>query len=228
MFPFLKRREESKADYMHIAIDIKGVSGWCEENKVSLEDGYIKCFSRIKEIIEVQAEQKIPILSFLILPLGQEKVIELLKCFKEFVERDFFKNYLKENKVRVTLIGKWYDLPSEVLESLKRIVEETKDHSDLFLNFCLNYDGQEEMVDAFKIMARQMIAGKLDADSVTKGTIKENIYTSFFVAPDLMIGNSDNKMSGFFLWDCVGARRVLTEKDFPDFSGSDFEKVLRE
>jgi len=226
MLPFLKRKEESKTSFVHIAVDMKGVNKWCEKYKVSLEDGYIKSFSRVKEIMGVQVEQKIPILSFLVLPLGREK-IELVKCFKEFVEGDFLKDYLTENKVRVTLIGKWYDLPSELLGSLKKIVEETKDHSALFLNFCLNYGGREEIVDAFKIMARQIMAGKLDADSITKETIKENIYTSCFAAPDLIVRNSDCIVDSFFLWDCVGAKVVFTEKDFPDFSGVDFEKVLK-
>ncbi|MBR9683745.1 hypothetical protein GOV03_04360 [Candidatus Woesearchaeota archaeon] len=226
MFPFLKRKEESKVNYLHTAIDLKGIKRWCEKNKVSLEDGYVKSFSRIKELMEVQVEQKIPILSFLILPLSQEETA-LLKSLKEFVDGEFLKNYLRENKIRVTLLGKWYDLPSELLDSLKRLVEETKDYDSLFLNFCLNYDGQEEIVDAFKIMIRQAMAGKLTASDITKETIKENIYTSYFVAPDLMIGNGDSKSNGFFLWDSVGSKKVFTEKDFPDFSKSDFEKILR-
>jgi undecaprenyl diphosphate synthase len=226
MLPFLKRKEENKLKYSHVAMDIKGVANWCEKNKVSLEDGYIKSLARVREIIEIQGEQKIPILSFLILSLDEERKTELLKCFKEFVEGDFLKNYLREKEVRVTLLGKWYDLPSELLDSLKRTVEETKDNDNLFLNFCLNYDGQEELVDAFKIIARQLMAGKLDVSNITKETIKENVYSSYFPAPNLVIRNGDNKADSFFLWDGVGAKSVFTGKDFPDFSKGDFEKIL--
>jgi len=227
MFDFLKRKEENKTRYMHVALDIKGVKKWCEKNKVSLDDGYIRAFSRIKEILEVQVEQNIPILSFLILPLEQKKREELLKSLKEFIEGDFLQDYLVRNKVRMTLLGKWYDLPSELLESLKKVVKCTKEYDSFFLNFCLNYDGQEELVDAFKIIARQLMAGKLSADNITKETIKENIYSSYFIAPDLGIKNSESKIDSFFLWDCVGAKRVFTGKDFPDFGKSDFEKVLK-
>ncbi len=226
MFDFLKRKEESWVNYTHAAVNMDNVEKWCEDNKVNLEDGYLKCLARIKEIVEVQVEQKIPVLSFLILPLNKEKKTELLKCLKELLEGEF-KTYLKENGIRITLLGKWYDLPPEVLESLKRIVEETKDNTSLFLNLCLNYGGQEELVDAFKIMARQLIAGKLSTENISKETIKENIYSSYFPPPDLMIKNGDNVMGSFFLWDCVNAKVIFTEKDFPDFSKSDFEKALK-
>lgn len=227
MLDFLKRKEENKARYLHVGIDMKGVEKWCESNKVSLEDGYVKAFSRVKELIGTQVEQKIPILSFLVLNWQQKERNELLKVFKEFIEGEFLRDFLTKNKVRVTLLGKWYDLPTELVGGLKKIVGETKDYDYFFLNFCLNYDGQEEIVDAFKIIVRQLMAGKLSADNITKGVVKENLYTSYFVAPDLMIKNSDSKMDGFFLWDCVGAKRVFTGKDFPDFSGADFERVLK-
>ena len=95
-----------------------------------------------------------------------------------------------------------------------------------FLNFCLNYDGQEELVDALKLINRQVLAGKLSPENITGDTIKENLYTSYFISPDLMIKNSESRMDTFFLWDCVGAKRHFTGQDFPEFSKSDFEKVL--
>lgn len=224
MFDFLKKKEAGKARYLHVAVDTKGVEKWCEKNKASLEEGYKKSFSRVKEMIEVQTEEKIPILSFLILPLGQEKKKELLEAFKEFLEGML--DFLIKNKIRLTLLGKWYDLPSELLEKLKEAVGETKDYDTFFLNFCLNYDGQEEIVDMMKIVVRQVMAGKLSADNINKEAVKENLYTSYFVPPDLMIKNSDNKMDSFFLWDCVGAKRVFTGKDFPELEKKDFERIL--
>ncbi|MFH1682446.1 MAG: undecaprenyl diphosphate synthase family protein [Candidatus Woesearchaeota archaeon] len=227
MFDFLKRKEESKTRYLHVAIDTKGTKTWCEKNKVSLEDGYLKSFSRIKELMQVQVEEKIPILSFLILPLG-EKNPELLKALKDFVSSKELWEQITKHKLRITLLGKWYDLPSEVLEPLKSLASCTKDYDHFFLNFCINYDGQEEILDSFKIIARQLMAGKLSADNITKEIVKENLYSSYFIAPDLMIKNRDSKMDSFFLWDCVGARRIFTKKDFPEFDKDDFIKILKQ
>jgi len=154
MFDFLKRKEESKVKYLHVAIDTKGVEHWCEKNKVSLEDGYLRSMVRIKELLQVQVEQKIPVFSFLILPLDSKKESRtaLLKNFKEFIESAFLRTHLIQNKIRVTLLGKWYDLPAELLEGLKKIVEETRYYDNFFLNFCLKYDGQEDFdaLDGFR------------------------------------------------------------------------------
>ena len=225
MFNFLRSKEESKTRYLHVAIDIKGAKNWSENNKLSIEDGYQKCFSRIKEVMEVQIEQKIPIVSFLILPLGN-KTDELLSEFKRLIGSQQFWDYLKEHKIRVNVFGKWYDLPSEIVGSTKCLIEGTKDYDNFFLNFCLNYDGREEIVDAFKLVARKLESGKLSYENINQQTIKDNIYTSYFIPPNLMIKNGRNQMDSFFLWDCVGAKRVFMGKDFPDFSKSDFEKVL--
>tara|TARA_Y100000310_G_C20645842_1_gene796517 strand:- start:41 stop:724 length:684 start_codon:yes stop_codon:yes gene_type:complete len=227
MFDFLKSKAVAKTKYMHIAIDTKGVERWSEKNKLSLVDGFQKSFSRIKELMQVQVEQKIPILSFLILPLKQERRMELLKEFNEFIIKEDFWKHLRENKIKVTVLGQWYDLPSEIIGNLKCLIEGTKDYDYFFLNFCLNYDGQEELLDAVRLINRQVLAGKLSPENITKQTIKDNIYTSYFIPPDLVIKNSEKKMDSFFLWDCVGAKRHFTEKYFPEFSKSDFEKVLK-
>jgi len=227
MFNFLKRKEGSKTKYLHLATDLKGVEEWCEKNKVSLDDGYLKTFSRVKEIIKIQVEEKVPILSFLVLKLKEDKK-ELLKEFKEFLEGDFLNQFIKEHKVKVTLLGKWYDLPAEIVERLKKLVEETRDYDYFFLNFCLNYDGQEEILDAVKILYRQIMAGKLSVENINKANIKENIYSSYFIAPDLMIKHQDKRLDNFFLWDSGGAKIVFTKKFFPDFSGDDLKKLLRD
>lgn len=227
VFDFLKRKEQSKISYLHVAIDIKGVPEWCEKNKVSLEDGYLRSITKIKEIIKLQIEEQFPILSFLILPLEKKDNPELLKIFKEFLEGDFFLDFLNQNKIKVTLLGKWYDLPTEILDSLKRIVEETKMYDNFFLNFCLNYDGQIELLDAFKILVRQVMSGKLSADNITQETIKENIYSSYFIPPDLIVHNHDKTAGSFFLWDSTKAKRIFTKKDFPDFDVKIIDRVLK-
>jgi len=227
VFDFLKRREEGKTRYMHVAIDATRLENWCEKHKVGFEDCYVRVFSRMKEHMAVQVEQKIPIMSFFVLHLKADRKEELLKLLKRFIEGKWLNNFLNENKIRVTFFGKWYDLPSELVDSLKKLVEMTKNYDYFFVNFCLNYDGREELVDAFKIINRQIMAGKLSPESVTQEVIKENIYTSYFLPPDLIIRDSRDKRNSFLLWDSVGAKIVSIEKFFPDFDKRDFEKVLK-
>ena len=141
--------------------------------------------------------------------------------------KEDFWDYLRKNKIKVSIFGKWYNLPSEVIGKLKCLIEGTKDYDHFFLNFCLNYDGQEEILGALKLIIRQIEKGKLSLENISKETIKENLYTSYFMPPDLMIKNGNMRNNGFLLWDGVRAKVVFTEKEFPELSKSDFEKVLR-
>ena len=213
MFDFLKRKSEGDTKYLHVAIDTNGVEKWCEQNKLSLVDGYQKSFSRVKEMMEVQVERKIPIVSLLILSMRQERRSELLKEFNDFITKDDFWKFVREHKIKVNVFGRWYNLPAEVIGNLKCLIEGTKDYDYFFLNLCLNYDGQEELVDAIKLIHRQVSSGKLSVENITLQTIKDNLYTSYFIPPQLLIKNSENRIDSFLLWDCVGAKRHFTEID---------------
>jgi len=228
MFNFLKNKEENSNKQLHVALDINNVEKWAEKQKIELPIAYQKCFLKIKELMELQVNNKTPIFSFLILPLNQTERTELLKSFCQFIDSKIFWQHLITNKVKVTLLGKWYNLPTENLNSLKRVVECSKDYDQFFLNFYLNYDGQEEIVDAVKLIYRQVLADKLSLENINPEMIKDNLYTSYFIPPTLIIKNEDNILNSFLLWDSVGAKMKITEKEFMELSVSEIDKMLKE
>jgi undecaprenyl diphosphate synthase len=159
-------------------------------------------------------------------------------CLPKNINSDDAKNYFrfildsgfcKNNSIKVNVVGKWYDLKQELVETIKEVMSETKDYDTFFLNFCINYDGQQEIVDACKVMGMKVKAGKVDPEIITKEDIKENLSTSGFLPPALIIKTGiKRKLRGFLLWDCINARIYFTEKPFLDFNVKQFEKILRD
>ena len=97
------------------------------------------------------------------------------------------------------------------------------------MNFCINYSGQEEIVDAIKLVARQVKADKLDVDAITSSVVKENIYSSYFLPPDLMIVNGARRSTnGLLLWDSSLSQIYYTNKMFPDFDRTEFMDAIKE
>ncbi|MBW2995290.1 undecaprenyl diphosphate synthase family protein [Candidatus Woesearchaeota archaeon] len=189
----------------HLAIHIKTES-----------QDYDKIFGIVKNIIEKQTKKDISILTIGLPDIPEEKLIEFFKFYVR-------KEYLNKNKVKLSIIGKWYDLPSSLLDAIKQLMDETRDYDSYFLNFTINYDGQQEIVDACRILCRQIEAGKIDLEKVDKNSIKDNLYSSYFVPPDKIIATgSDMKTNGFLLWDSVDSEIVFTGKDFD----SDVEKMI--
>jgi undecaprenyl diphosphate synthase len=216
----------------HLAITTHGMEPFAREKKKPPEEVYKKSFQIIKELIDLQIKNKIPILTIYLLPEELKKEEVFSAFLDEFIA--FFNSIkglsiIHDNKIKISALGKWYDLPGRAVEPIKNIIEETKDYDNFFLNFCINYNGQEEIVDACKMIARQIKADKLDVDSITKETIKDNVYSSYFLPPNLIIKNGKRKQtSGVLLWDSIKTDIYFTEKYFPRFTKSDFSKAIEQ
>ncbi len=216
----------------HVAITTDGVISWSRDNKKSLEDAYAKCNLVIKSTIKTQVKLKIPVLTIYLLPFGMTnlelfsiKVDALVKLLNELKESEF----IHKDKIKISAFGKWYDLPGRVVEPLKEVLESTKDYDNFFVNLCINYNGQEEIVDACKILAMQVKTGKIDLESINKKNIKTNIYASDFLPPDLIIKNGmKQKIRGLLLWDSIDSSLYFTKKTWPEFGKDDFGKAVED
>ena len=216
----------------HIAITMDGISEWAVKNKVSMEEANKKSFLILKSTINTQIKLAIPIITFYILPEYKkttEEFTQLMDTTAEFFEGIASSELIKKNKIKVSVLGKWYDLPSRVVDLIKKAIDVTKDYDNFFVNFCINYDGQEEIVDACKLIAMQVKTGKLDPGSINKELIKENIYSSYFLPPDLVIKNGAKKeTAGLLLWDSIHSQIYFTNKSWPDFDKVEFMYAIKE
>ena len=213
---------------LHIALTINGIPKWAKENKKTIQEAYIKSFNQLKEIFNVIIENKIRILTIYHMPKFRKDNQDLINTTIELMNYLLRSNFVRENQIKISVFGKWYDLPNELIEPIKRLISETKDYDNYFINFCINYSGRDELVDSCKLIAMKIKANKLDPESITKDMIKENLYTSYFVPPDIIIKTGEkNKLFGFLLWESVHSDIYFAKKLFPDFASSDFLKAVQ-
>jgi len=217
----------------HIAITLNGIENWALKNNSSYEEAYKKSFLLLRSTINSQVKLKIPILSFYILDENYDKEDEaysyFLDAIVEMLNNLTNNEIINENKVKISILGKWYKMPGKVVDAIKKTIEGTKDYDSYFVNLCINYDGQEEIVDAFKLLGMQIKSGKMDPELIDKDSIKDNLYSSYFLPPDLMIKNGNRReTSGFFLWDSVNTKIYFTNKLWPDFDRTEFMDAIKE
>ncbi len=222
-------REPTKP-LMHVAVTMNGIKPFSNKKSIPLDEAYKKGFEILNEIITTQPERNIPILTIYVVSetqVGDDNFPVFLNELIQFFESIISKETIHENKTKINILGKWYNLPGRAVEPIKKVIEETKDYDQFFLNLCINYDGQEEIVDACKLIARQIKAERIDIDNITKKTIKENTYASYFVPPDIIIKNGKLKRTaGTLLWDSSNAELIFTDKDWPEFTKHDFLKAV--
>lgn len=228
----LSKKMTSRKTPKHIAITIGGHDQYCKEHTISAEEKYALMFRKIAEAIDLQVKHDIPLITIYAL---SSKVRELddfsliMDAVGDFFTKLRAKDAIPMNKIKISILGKWYDLPGRVVEPIKKIVEETREYDSFFFNICLNYDGQEEIVDACKLLGRKITAGKLDSDSIGKDSIKDNIYSSYFLPPDIIIKTGkDHALHGFLLWDSTESHIFFSGTLWPEFDDDDIRNAIRE
>jgi undecaprenyl diphosphate synthase len=215
----------------HVAIVTKGKHIYADKHKTPIGEVYEKSNILILNTIATSVKLGIPITTFYILSTETETLPDfsfvadsLSAFFNELAGKDL----IHKNQIKVSVIGKWYDLPGKFVESIKGVIEKTKDYDSFFVNFCINYNGQEEIVDAVKLISRQIKADRLDPEMISRDLIKENIYSSFFLPPDLIIINGSKRTSDLLLWDSPDAKVYFTGKLWPDFDKMEYTDAIKE
>jgi undecaprenyl diphosphate synthase len=211
------QRTPEKKDYpKHVIINLFPIVTTEEQKK----ENFTKLLNLLMDIINVQIENNIPILT---VSLGKKENILDQKDLKNFCETLLDK--ANQHKINITIFGRWYDLYGELVEALKKINNDTKDFDHFFFNLVINYDAKQEIADASRVIIRKILNEKLDVDSITPEIIKENIYSSNFIPPDLIIEPS-YKFTGTFLWDSVNALIHPLNKPVLQITKADIVKAL--
>lgn len=167
----------------------------------------------IKELITYQSSNDIPVLSIDLSSLDDSQVQEIL-------------TFIKENlpvQTRVSILGQWYD--SDFVDVAKEIVNTTEMHDKNFLNFLVKYDGQTEILSAIKVLIKKIALKKVSLKELSLENVKESIYSSYFMTPDIIIQTGKPRFTGSFLWDSKSSCIYFTKKPWLEFSIDEISKA---
>jgi undecaprenyl diphosphate synthase len=206
---------------LHIAISASGIKSWADARKKDLNESIAQHFLLIDELIDYQLKNKIRVLTINITDHSSE-LIEASKIYFSKVSDD---ERINKNQVRIFVIGQWYDLDPDLCDTFKLVMEKTKLYDNFFLNFCINYDGREELLGSIRIMNRKLFSGKLKEEDISESIIKENLYSSYFPPPELII-ETGRTYSGLLLWDVKGSLIYFSEKRWPQFGIDEIEEAI--
>src|SRR5213595_2820911 len=89
----------------------------------------------------------------------QDEVTTLMRLLEESIYRELPE--LMERNVRLRVIGRHHGVPLPVRRGIDHVVNETRANSGLTLLMAFNYGGRDELLDAFRALARRVRAGEL-------------------------------------------------------------------
>ena len=183
----------------------------------------------VQRVIQTTIRLHIPIVTFYIMPKNKKMDHSRYADYVSILMQELHNwSMLDTYQVKVSVIGQWYDLPGRAVEPIKKVIDDTQDYDRFFVNFCINYSGQEEMVSAFRLIAKKLEMRKLDSDMISGELVKEHLHTSYFIPPDLiLIVRPRPSLDGFLLWDSPKAFLYLVNKSWDAFKTVDLIKGIK-
>jgi tritrans,polycis-undecaprenyl-diphosphate synthase [geranylgeranyl-diphosphate specific] len=217
---------------MHVAIIPDGNRRWAKNENKNPWNGHSQGAQNVNDIIRSSYNMNIKYLTFY--AFSTENLKNRPRLERNFLYDLFEKKFneladavdIHKNQIKVNFFGRINLLPKKVRKAIDNVIEKTKDYSKYFLNFCLAYDGRDELVDA----VRKIVKKGISIDDIDRETIKENLYTHDVPAPDLIIRTGmkggECRLSGYLLWDSSYSEFYFTEKFWPEFGVDEFRSVV--
>lgn len=214
----------------HVAIIMDGNGRWAQKRNLPHMAGHNAGMLAIKEIVKASSSLGVKHLTVYAFSTenwkrSTEEVSGIFKLLIIYIEKEL--KELHGNNVKVNVLGDYEKLPKDAVKSLERSLETTKNNTGLQFNIALNYGGRDEILRSVKKLAKDVAAGKLQADEITEDMITENLYTAGIPDPDMIIRTSgEMRLSNYLLWQCAYSEFIFTDVLWPDFTREEYEKTI--
>jgi len=205
----------------HVAVIMDGNGRWAKQRNLPRVSGHHAGITSVREIVEGSAELGLKVLTLYAFSVENWKrppseVNTLMGLLQEYLHKEL--ETLLKNNIRFNVIGRWREMPVEVVRDLEWGMRETKGNTGLLFNIALNYGGRTELVDAFRGLCEKVLREHSSAEAITEQGISEFLYTADQPDPDLLIRTSGElRVSNFLLWQIAYAEIWVTDVLWPDF-----------
>lgn len=210
----------------HIAFIMDGNGRWAKKRLLPRKVGHREGVAALRRMTDECEKAGVGMVSFYAFSTEnwtrpQEEIDALFKMVKEFADK-YLDEYVKRG-LRIMFMGDLTKLPSETVESLKKIMISAKDNKGMIVNIALNYGGRDEIVRAVnKIIS----AGVREVD---RQVLSDCMYTAGLPDPDVIVRSSGEKrLSNFMLWQAAYSELIFLDEYWPDFDAAVFKKILEE
>ncbi len=215
----------------HVAIIMDGNGRWATRRGLKRTDGHYQGYKRLKKTALHILDKGVKYLSVFAFSTenfkrSEEEVNYLMSLFVKAFRSD--KSFFIKNNIKVVFSGRKEPLNDEVWNTMKEIEKSTSKCTGGVFNFCINYGGQSEIVDASIKIAELYKEGKLDLDSINTDTFYKYLYNDLPPVDLLIRTSGEIRISNFMLYSISYSEIYFTSTCFPDFDEKEFDKALED
>ena len=213
----------------HVAIIMDGNGRWASARGLPRTAGHERGVEALRRTVEAAGELGVRYLT--VFSFSTEnwrrpaaEVNTLFGLLKAYVQRDLQR--LKQDGVRIRVIGQRQGLPADISELVDRAERETLGNSKFHLTIAFNYGSRNEILRAANAYAQALLAGEC-SDPLDEAKFESLLDTREIPDPDLMIRTSgEYRISNFLLWQAAYAELLFVDVMWPDFNRSHLESAI--
>lgn len=214
----------------HIGIIMDGNGRWAEARGKKRSEGHLEGSKTIEKLALYAFDIGIKVLSIFAFSTdnfkrSDEEVNYLMDLFIKYFKGKLKK--IEEKGVRIVFSGRRKPLREDVLDAMDKMMERTKNNKNGILNICLNYGGQEEVIDAAKKIATDYKDGKIDIEEINKTNFSAYLYQNLPPLDLLIRTSGELRISNFMLFQMAYAELYFTDTFFPDFKEVELDKAIK-
>ncbi len=220
--------EETRTIPKHVAIILDGNGRWAKSKGMPRNYGHVRGAANLERICEDAWNIGIKYLTVYLFSTenwkrSQEEVEALMQLFRRYTKTCL--KTARENNMKVRVLGDPSAFAPDLQESLRNLVESSRDNTGLNFQIALNYGSRDEIVRAVRAIARSVKEGELDPGQIDEETISSHLDTAGIPDPDLLIRTSGElRLSNYLLWQLAYTEFYFTEVPWPAFTK---EELLR-
>lgn len=215
----------------HIAIIMDGNGRWAKQRGLPRTAGHAagaESFRKIANYCRTLGVKYLTVYAFSTenWKRSADEVAGIMKLLRRYLEEAL--QDMEKNKVCFRFFGDLTKLSPD-LQKLCHDAEKRSEDYDVQVNFCLNYGGRDEIVQAARRFAADVAAGKHKAEDLTEELLSGYLYSAGVPDPELIIRPSGElRTSNFLLWQSAYSEYVFMNVLWPDFGPDDLDAAIEE
>lgn len=211
---------------VHLGLILDGNRRWARANGVSVAEGHRRGYQNLKTVARAALKYGVRYVSAYVFSTenwqrDKQEVRDIMKILKWVLKHEV-KEFHKEN-IRLRVIGSKAKLGAALLTAIHDAEKTTQNNTAGTILLCLDYGGQQEIVDAVKHLA---ISGVKPAE-ITADLIATYLYAPDVPPLDLIIRTSgEQRLSNFMTWESAYSELTFNSKNWPEFNETDLRAAI--
>ena len=216
----------------HVAIILDGNGRWAKSKGMPRNYGHVRGAQNLEVICEDAYNMGIKYLTVYLFSTenwkrSPEEVDALMKLFRKYTKTCI--KTARDNNMKVRVLGDPSALAPDLQESLKKLVESSKDNTGLNFQIAINYGSRDEITRAVRKIMTDVEKGKIAPEDMTEEVFASYLDTAGIPDPDLMIRTSGElRLSNYLLWQLAYSELYVTECLWPDFNKEELLNAIRQ